>query len=637
MSARGARGQLRLTLGLLGILALLCLAYWLILANREHTQQRVAESKRVFDFAPSDVVTIELQHADGATIAALRTDEGWQIDRPDPGIQPNPVVWERVANGIAQLANERIVDDAPGDLATYGLEDPGLRVIAGTSGGKIVQLEFGEADPTRQFRYARTGAGDAVFLVANTAHFEVNRTLEQLRETLAFDTGGEDITRIEYARIWTGTQKAAEQDPSKEIGAESVRVILHRGPDDLWRLIEPVHAKADQELVTELVTELQFMRGRHYIDDPQSLNDYGLNPPTARITIQAGDDGNKQTLLLGWPGGDKDDDGMFVKQEARSAVFRVDNHVISLLPKSPDGFRDRRLITRDFETLERVQYARTDGVKMTFALDSESGWTVREPALENVSQTKVVNFLRTLRAAKADSFVRRPGELTDIGLDPPRIAITFYFENEDAPRAIRIGGPAPAPDTIAEDAPEIVREYLYAQQDTGDVVTVLEAAARGWTKTPQDFRESTILNLDPERVTRVELGFDGTQYAFEKAEEHWRVLEPANRRWDSQTDMAALIETLARAEMTAIEVSEDDFDHVYLETYGLDSPRLNVLAIETADDGTTSAAGPLIVGAVTPDNSRERFAMLSESSEVLRVRQALLDDVRDALRGVVPE
>ncbi len=59
------------------------------------------------------------------------------------------------------------------------------------------------------------------------------------------------------------------------------------------------------------------------------------------------------------------------------------------------------------------------------------------------------------------------------------------------------------------------------------------------------------------------------------------------------------------------------------------------MRVSVTADGET--VGPLVVGDPAEDNPQHRFATAAGRSELLRVSQSLVNDVREALRGVVED
>ena len=63
------------------------------------------------------------------------------------------------------------------------------------------------------------------------------------------------------------------------------------------------------------------------------------------------------------------------------------------------------------------------------------------------------------------------------------------------------------------------------------------------------FRAKGIFEFPESNAKHVSLRFDGVDYAFEREGDDWTVTTPANKRWDVQSDMKALLKALSTARM----------------------------------------------------------------------------------------
>jgi len=610
---------------LLGLLVLLCAGYWVMLRSEETVEQRVEEAKRVFDFEPDDLVALSVERLGEAPSAGRRDDDGdWSVTAPHDTIVANQLVWNRVAEAFAHLADERTLEDALLDLPAYGLDGPALTVSGVTKRGDAVKVAFGLTEPTQLCRYAHLleGGEPRVFLVEVAAFHELNRSLLDLRDRYLFALGEQGVTRLEFALFWQG-----DDDPDRDLAAgdESVAIVVERSDEGVWRVIEPFDAPADQEQVGALVKEVQFSVGRDYIDAPEDLSDYGLDPPRARITVVSGK-ADPQTLLFGALDSAGKRAGLFVKRAARPAVFSMDNHVISLFPDAVDAFREGRLLTRPASELRRVHY-RTAETEVVLETDEDSGWRLTEPDAHEGDPVALSNFIAAIKGLRASGFPEEDpgGDQDAMGFDEPTILLALTFAGEDEPLEIRVG-------TVTAEG-----DAYYAMQDTGAVVTLPARAVEGLLWSPFDFRSRKLMRFDRPAAIRVALRFDAVNYRFDKVHGTWLVREPPGRRWESQSDMAALLEAINPVYAVSVEEEHAPKD---LAPYGL-GDALCTVSVVTAEgdparawDAEETAHGPLHIGATTTDDSQQRFAIVAGQPAVFRVKQDIIDGIREALRGV---
>jgi len=603
---------------LLAVLAALCGGYWMMVKVQYDKKQQAIEAKRLYEFTPQDVSAITIKReAERATSGARDGDSGWRITEPGP-IKANPQVWERVATNIAELRNERTIEDAPANPADFGLAEPVLEVLASTKDGKGIALTFGVMDPTQKFRYAREGDGP-VFLVSPDQFFELDRDLNWLRDRDLFKEGNEGITRIEFTAMRAAKDTPEGQAPAVE---ESVTVVAEKDAQGTWSITAPQPGTADQQMLTTLAGELQYAMGRNYVDQPEDLADYQLNPPRARVRVQSGADGPLQTAYFGAFERDrKEDAGVFVRLEESPAVFVVDASIISNFPlSSPDAWREKRLITRQGNTINSISYA-AGPQQFLLANDPVRGWILKEPQEQASDQAAVSRFIGNLLEMKgSNSFTERKPEF---GFDVPKIRLSITFDGVETPAEILVG--AATPDETR----------YYVTQDSGVVTQLHQSNVDKLAVSAKDFMARDLLSFPKNTATEVSLTFEGTKYVFLRGEQLWKVQEPAGKVWESQDDMQTILDTFASFFATSVDAAESPAD---LSPFGLDAPTLTISITTQAPDATAPTVLPtLSIGKPCTDDAHARFGMIEGRRQVYRVKQAAVSAVRNALRGVVDQ
>ncbi|MBI5092610.1 MAG: DUF4340 domain-containing protein [Candidatus Hydrogenedentes bacterium] len=606
----------RVTAILFAVFVALCAAYWWAISRENTNKVREFEAKKVFSVKAADLRQISVQRTDEVATVAERSDEKspWAITKPYP-IQAYQHAWARVAEAFANLSNERPIDPSGKDLAQYGLDKPRVTVSATTAGGQENKISLGAADPTQTRVYALV-EGQGVFLVPKETVTDLDRALLDLRNRFMVTVGEAGITHLEFAFIAGKEKTPAGYQP----GDESLAVVLDKGADGSWALVKPVTGIANKTLAEKLASEMQNLTGRGYVDKPESLDDYGLNPPRARVTVRSGADGEPQTVYFGsvYKGDEKG--GLYAKQAASPAVFVIDSGIIERLPKTPDGFRDKRLFTKLDGEIQSLHYVAglTD---FTLELDPAKGWRVTQPAVPDSDQMVISNFIGLLKVMTCVGFVEdvKP----EAGLDRPAIELTIGMKDRPEPARIRVGAQIPG------------KETFYAAQDSGTVVELNRTDVNALTRNLADFRPKEFLRFDKVAATAVNLRFDGTDYVFEKSATTgvWTIKAPAGKVWESQNDMTSLVTTLSTAHMTGVEASTAPTD---LTPYGLNAPLATVtVTVQSGQGGATGATlGPLNIGKSVENNSQQRYASVQGRSEVFRAEQALVDTLRDILKGV---
>jgi len=288
------------------------------------------------------------------------------------------------------------------------------------------------------------------------------------------------------------------------------------------------------------------------------------------------------------------------------------------LPKTPDAFRECRLLTHAATDIRSIHYKSIDA-DVVLENDPERGWYMVGSEITNENQQAVNNFVTFLKVVEGRGF---PGDpQSQFGLDRPIIDIAITFGNGQPPASIRVG--ARVPDT----------EQFYATQDDGVVTLLNQIDVAALTKRPFDFTARAVLRFVKPDAIRLELTFEGTKYVFEKIRGHWRVKEPANRALGSPTDVVALVAVLSSAAAEDIELSETPQD---LAPFGLDKP-IAVITVATAKQDAPNGEvvhGPFTIGNTTQKDSQLRYAATAMRPGIFHVHQALVDEIRETLKGV---
>lgn len=600
------------------LLLLIALYFGMQWAGKKEAQQ-VQEAKKVFDFGPEAIKKLTVQRLDEQPTTGEQAAPGdWSIVAPNPQIKALDELWNRVANNAAGLRSERYLAPDALDLEGFGLAVPRLTVTL-ESGDAPRTLRFGYLEPTQTYRYARLDEGP-VFLVDKNSVFELDRPLEQLRDAFIVDDREAPIVRFEFARIMTAEEQKKFENPPP-LGEESEAIIVMERPagDQPWTQVSPVATAANQEKVNEIVQEIQYARGRNFIDNPESLADYGLDPASARITLVDGKEGHPQTFLFGNTGMSGEEGGVYVQRVGDPGVFMMDGHILTLFPKSANALRERRLMTQAAKDITRLEYSGR-GHTYTLEKDDKGIWKMTNPALDDTDDQYVSSYISALKTLEASRFF--PGTPAENGLETPEVQLKLYLAGADTPVDIRLTPNAEEPG-----------QYR-ALTSGGEVAGIEEERIRFLLTDAQAFRMRALLRFPVARAEKMTFQFDGVEYQLEKLHNRWLVVAPENRFMPNQTDADKLLKAVSELRfMGAEEVLEPD-----PAVYGFEAPRFTfsvTLAPEEAG-GAPETLGPLTIGAVVPNIDQQRFARTATRTGVFRVNQSFVEAVSTSVSGIRP-
>lgn len=603
---------------LLGVtLALLIGLYFGLQRAGTNEARSVQEAKKIFDFSPETIKKLTIHRLDEVPTVGVQEAAGdWAIVEPNPQIKALDLLWTRVATHATTLLNERTLPEDALDLTAYGLDVPRLTVTVETVDGAKT-LRFGYLEPTQTYRYARLDEGP-VFLAQKNAVFELDRPLDQLRDAFVVDDPEADILRFEFARIMTEEQQKKFDNPPP-LGEESEAIVVMERPavDQPWRQVSPMAATADQEKVNAIIAEIQFARGRNFVENPEALADYGLDPAQARITVVDGKSGAPQTFMLGDTATTADSSGVYVQRVGDPGVFMMDGHILALLPKSANGLRNYRLMTSAAKDITRLEYTGR-GHNYVLSRDGNGAWAMTEPALDDTDDQYVSNYLSALKLLEATRFY--PGTAAEYGLEAPEVRLVIHPGGDGTPREIRL---APNGDEPGQ---------YYALTDEGEISGIPEERIRFLLTDAQAFRMRSLLRFPTARAEKVSFQFDGVEYQLEKRHNRWMVASPANRFMPNQQDAENLLKAVAELRALGAEESPEPDPAVY----GFDAPRFtfSVTLAPMEVGGAPETLGPVTVGAVVPGIDQQRFAQTAARSGVFRVPQSFVESVQAVVSGI---
>lgn len=606
------------TLLLIVILVLLCAAYWGKGYFQHRQTQEIQAAKQLFDFKAESVKSITLKRVDGPECAGERQPDGtWKITEPNATIQPMPLVWDRMAAALAGLTNQRNIVEAPADLGSYGLAEPRLKFSATIDGHDPVNLVFGSPEPTQVSRFARLNDGP-VMLINEKQFFELDRDLDFLRYRFLVDNREAPLNRIEYVRIWTGREaKPPSMPTAPAVGEEGTRIIVERSAaSEPWRMLQPVNTAANVEAVEALAKELQFALAEGFVDAPANLADYGLEPPNARIVIRDANSATPQTILLG--DADKTGKGrLFAKREGKDAVFTLDGTLIGKLPRTPEEFRERRMLTQQAKDITRLDY-RSNATSFAFTRDKDNAWQIEGAVVTDITQERTNGFLQTLKEAAVQTFADNTSAEA-VGLNTPDVSIRITLKDDPTPRELRL------------KAHPTDAAMFYAQQDTGAIGMMTAERAKLLMVSPESFRSLALLTFNKNEATKISFTIEQKFYEFEKVHDLWVVRQPENYRLSNQSDAEMILAALSKliaADNAAVQPPGADDP-------GVTAPALTITVTTTGTDGTNTTHGPLNIGKPLPGKATTRYCTIAGREGLFTVPQTVVDKIRDALHGVI--
>src|SRR5712691_5866575 len=315
--------------------------------------------------------------------------------------------------------------------------------------------------------------------------------------------GGPARAKVEAqkGRLWTVDAGDVTEVELKRSG----EVVKLKREADGWQILEPVTARGDRGKVDETLTTLTTARVDREIESaPKRLDQYGLATPAADITLRL-KDGRQLGLQLGA----KNPTGVWVyaREAGKPAVFVVSDMVLRDVTRPLADFRDRTVLAFG----QRQE---------TLAVEQADGrWKLTRPVALPADAQAVTDFLDKLQSMRVKEFVAEaPKSLVPYGLERPiRVSIHTGRDKDRATKALLIG------------ETDRTKRGVYAMRPGESSVLLLPAEA--WTIVPKNvaaLRDKVVVEVDRDKVTRVDLESPRGTVALTQEGNRWRIVAPEN-------------------------------------------------------------------------------------------------------------
>jgi hypothetical protein len=400
---RGFRSTLVLLAVLLGLLG-----YIYFYEMRQPRTDDSAPKPRAFIVEAEKIEELEVKSSGGDRTVLRKSATAWSIAEPLQAKADETEVTGITTN-LASLEIQRVVDEAPADLAQFGLAPPKAEVAFRAAGQKDPQrLLIGDKTATGGELFAKLPSEKRVFLVSAFLESTFNRGTFDLRDkaVLAFERDKVDGLRI---------------------AAGGAAAVAFAKKDQQWRIAAPLAVRADSTSVEGLVGRLQTLKMTSIVASDAAEKDlakYGLDKPAFTAVVTAGDAAS--TLAIG----KADESGaLYARDLAKPAlVVTVEASLADDLKKSPDSYRPKEIFEFRSFTATRLEITRgtsTVVFEKSKGKDGATTWQRLNPS-KDLPVADVENILSSLSGMTLEDWVEAK---TSTGLDKPVAVITATFDD----------------------------------------------------------------------------------------------------------------------------------------------------------------------------------------------------------------
>ena len=368
-------------------------------------------SPKIVSLKEDDIRQIEIKKRDGTDTIIKKDDAGkWSITAPQP-LGADQASANAVASAATSISSERMVDDHPTDLPSYGLS-PALDEVTFTmKDGKTNKLLIGDATPAGSAVYAMTAGDPKLYTMSSVNKDSFDKSSKDLRDKRLMTFDQDKISRVEL--------NAKHQD--MEFGKVT---------QNEWQILKPKPMRADGFQVDDLVRKLsgaQMDTGVSVEDAKKIAASWFSATPVAIAKVT--DAGGTQTIEVR-----KSKDDYLAKSSVVEGVQKVTKDLGEGADKSVDDFRNKKLFDFGFTDPTKIEFK--DGAKLRSFEKSGDKWMSGGAQMDNTSIQAFIDKLRDLSAAKfVDSGFATPAlEITVVSNDGKRTEKVQIAENGVAKR-----------------------------------------------------------------------------------------------------------------------------------------------------------------------------------------------------------
>ena len=349
----------------IGVLAILAGTLWW--TNKHPTvdaKSKTPDAPKILSLDPKQITDIRIAKTGSDPVELVKLAQTWEITKPEM-LHADQDTVDMLANSLATLTSDRLIDDHPSDLNAFGLTTPAMEVDVTLKAGKTSKLLIGSDTPAATGTYVKLDNDPKVFTVPTSTKANFDRSTNDLRDKRLLTFNQDKLTSV------TLTGKG----PAIEFGKN--------GQGD-WQITKPKPMRADTLLVDDLVRKLKDAKMDVVSTDAKEQFAKAEKVGTASTT----DDTGTQTIELH----KAKDNSYYAKSSV--GIFKVAGDLGDSFTKGIDDYRNKKLFDFGFNDPTKVE---VNGVGYQKSGDK---WMSGATQYDAVTLQSMIDKLRDLAATK---------------------------------------------------------------------------------------------------------------------------------------------------------------------------------------------------------------------------------------------
>jgi hypothetical protein len=407
------------------IIVAVALFAFIFLFERHQRKPTTAPQPVLPQIKSSSVTSVLARPAGQLEVRADRTNDTWTLTRPvtypAQSVAVNALLDAfQGLTPMAYISTSELRQKAKFD-EEYGFDEPQYSVTL-LQGEDKAQILFGALTAPGDQVYVQVVGAEGVYVVSSDLLKLIPRSPDQWR-----DKNFAQLDSLAFDRI------------SVSGAGKNVPIALFLDPTNkLWRISEPLPARADGKRILELLEKLKSVRVEQFVaDDAQAdMETYGLKPADIQLTFASGS--NTVALVQFGKATTNDPPLVFARRAELGAIVTIPAESVTPWRASVHEFRDHFLLSPNLH-ITRVDVRGENSFTLQYG---NGNWTVMGETFP-VDKESVGLFLSLLGSIQIAQFMDGPTakDLADYGLDAPSREILLWpagVSQEDTNSIIRV-------------------------------------------------------------------------------------------------------------------------------------------------------------------------------------------------------
>ncbi|MDP6558836.1 MAG: DUF4340 domain-containing protein [Candidatus Binatia bacterium] len=428
-------------------------AYIYLFELRDGPQE---ERDRLIRLKEEEVGALVLMYREREIRLEKGTSGRWRLTHPIETLADESTI-RGVLSALKNSKIKRTVEIEPKreDLPSLGLHNRWLMFFIKKKNGSPLPLIFlGAKAPVGNSAYIKRSGETSVLLTDASLRSSLDKRLLDFREKRILQLKDAPVNQLTLHR------------------ADGKLILVKKEKD--WVIQQPGPYRADQAQVTGLLSTLENMRAREFLEEsPAELGAYGLDDPRLQIFLALGRE-EPLSVLLGNRKEGKDE--VYLALKPQGTLFTVHESVFEMLDRDLDALRDKKILRIDRDKVVRLDIEGQEGT-LVLLRGGDGAWKTEAAESRKAKTDAVRDYLESLDRLRAMGFADdEPADPEKFGLEDPSLKITLEGEEREAIATLLLGEPGPG-------------EFYARRSGEPTVYTLEESQYRRIKKKPADFFE----------------------------------------------------------------------------------------------------------------------------------------------------